>query len=321
MQFSVIVPVYNVEKYLPECLDSILAQDFQDFEVLVVDDGSTDSSGSICDEYAMRDSRIRVFHQENQGLSGARNTGLDHAEGTWIVFVDSDDYVAAELLSVLHRNILKTSADMYSYNVLQVSEDGSERVRYLMFSPEYRFHDLHQEQDRQDFFYGHFLRYEYGWEAWNRIYKREIIAANQLRFVPTQEVFAEDMLFAIQYLFRAESVVQIMDFLYFYRLRSSSLMGKLQTQTILPRILRLLEIVYSDLTQYGRQPLMEKQFASLFFVVVNHQVQHNLWQVPITEVRKQLHTFRKNKNYKQWHLSCILNFRRYRRLMGKRKWL
>lgn len=90
---SVIVPVYNMEKHLRRCVDSILAQTFTAFEVLLIDDGSTDGSGTICDEYAARDPRIRVFHKPNGGASSARNTGLEHARGEWVTFCDSDDYV------------------------------------------------------------------------------------------------------------------------------------------------------------------------------------------------------------------------------------
>ena len=90
---SVIVPVYKVEKYLHECVDSILAQTFRDFELILVDDGSPDNCGAICDEYAAKDSRIRVIHQENQGLSGARNSGIDVARGEYITFVDADDSI------------------------------------------------------------------------------------------------------------------------------------------------------------------------------------------------------------------------------------
>ena len=88
---SVIVPVYNVEKYLEECVESVLSQTFTDYELLLIDDGSTDSSGDLCDQIAKRDTRIRVFHKSNGGLSSARNKGMDEAEGGWIVFLDSDD--------------------------------------------------------------------------------------------------------------------------------------------------------------------------------------------------------------------------------------
>ena len=90
---SVIVPVYNAEMYLHRCIDSVLAQTYQNFELLLIDDGSKDSSGTICDEYAAKDARVRVFHKEIGGVSSARNVGLDHAQDEWITFVDSDDYI------------------------------------------------------------------------------------------------------------------------------------------------------------------------------------------------------------------------------------
>ena len=97
-KISVIVPVYNVEKYLCRCIDSILAQTFTDFELLLIDDGSKDSSGEICEEYAGKDARIRVFHRQNGGVSTARNLGIDKAKGEWIYFVDSDDVVLPSAL-------------------------------------------------------------------------------------------------------------------------------------------------------------------------------------------------------------------------------
>ncbi|MBE6922620.1 MAG: glycosyltransferase family 2 protein [Ruminococcaceae bacterium] len=100
-QISVIVPVYKVEAYLHECVDSILAQTFSDFELILVDDGSPDNCGKICDEYAAKDNRIRVIHQENQGLSGARNAGIDIARGEYITFIDSDDLVDMRYLEIL----------------------------------------------------------------------------------------------------------------------------------------------------------------------------------------------------------------------------
>lgn len=100
-KISVIVPVYNVRHYLPHCIDSILSQNFPNFELLLIDDGSKDSSGAICDEYAKKDSRIRVFHKENGGVSSARNLGLDNAKGEWLTFVDSDDWIEKNYLSTL----------------------------------------------------------------------------------------------------------------------------------------------------------------------------------------------------------------------------
>ena len=104
---SVIIPVYNVEKYLKECLDSVLAQTFTDFELILFDDGSTDSSPAICDAYAARDNRVCVFHQENQGQAAARNFGVTQAAAEWIAFVDADDVVHPQYLEMLYRSVLE----------------------------------------------------------------------------------------------------------------------------------------------------------------------------------------------------------------------
>jgi glycosyltransferase involved in cell wall biosynthesis len=109
---SVIVPVYNVENYIGECIDSILAQTMSSFELILVDDGSKDASGRICDEYAELDSRIRVIHKENGGLSSARNRGLDEAKGDYICFVDSDDAVSADYLEKLYAAIKRDNTDI-----------------------------------------------------------------------------------------------------------------------------------------------------------------------------------------------------------------
>lgn len=107
IKVSIIVPVYNVEKYIRECLDSIVAQTFTDWECLLIDDGSPDYSGKICDEYAQKDARFRVFHKENGGVSSARNLGLDHARGEWVTFIDSDDIIAITYLENLIQPIIK----------------------------------------------------------------------------------------------------------------------------------------------------------------------------------------------------------------------
>ena len=117
---SVIVPVYNGEKLLPKCMESLLGQTWQDFEIILVDDGSRDGSGVLCDRYAANDSRVRVIHQENQGVSRARNAGLDAATGKYVAFVDADDYVELDYLEHLHRNLVDSGADMASCDYQEV---------------------------------------------------------------------------------------------------------------------------------------------------------------------------------------------------------
>ena len=119
---SVIVPVYNTEKYLRRCIDSVLAQTYQDFELLLIDDGSKDSSGAICDEYAAQDARVKVFHKENGGVSSARNVGLDNARGEWITFVDSDDYIEENFLKSFEGNL---DADLVVGGMIEKGPQGN----------------------------------------------------------------------------------------------------------------------------------------------------------------------------------------------------
>lgn len=202
---SVIVPVYNVEKYLRCCIDSILAQTFTDIEVLLVDDGSTDSSGAICDEYAEKDSRVRVFHKENGGVSSARNLGLDGAIGKWIMFVDSDDMVAPVICELLISNaddgVMPTCA-------LQKFSDEFCNT-YVENGVSFTTYDIREfEKISVD-----------GPVA--KLYERELIGDN-LRF--NEEIsFAEDALFNCQYYCRVKKFTITNNKLYYYRVLQRSL--------------------------------------------------------------------------------------------------
>lgn len=120
-KFSIIIPVYNVEKYLDDCVRSVLAQSYRDYEIILVDDGSRDGSGTLCDTLAAKDSRIRVIHQENQGLSGARNTGMAAAEGEYLMFLDSDDWWrGGNVLETVARRLERTGADVLSFSYQKI---------------------------------------------------------------------------------------------------------------------------------------------------------------------------------------------------------
>ncbi|MBR3381714.1 MAG: glycosyltransferase [Clostridia bacterium] len=137
-ELSIIVPVYKTEKYLPKCIDSILSQTFTDFELILIDDGSPDRCGEICDEYASKDSRITVIHQENKGVSAARNAGLDVASGTYIGFVDSDDWIESEMYEVMLSEKKRLRADILFCSYIMRSEEGTplttQKQREICFS-------------------------------------------------------------------------------------------------------------------------------------------------------------------------------------------
>ena len=120
---SVIVPVYNVEKYIEKCVESIIAQTYTDLEIILVDDGSTDNSGKLCDLYASKDERIRVIHKENGGLSDARNVGIEQSTGEYLSFIDSDDYIHPQMMEILYRNMQEYGADLSMCDSLEVAEN------------------------------------------------------------------------------------------------------------------------------------------------------------------------------------------------------
>ena len=132
---SVIIPVYNVEKYLRRCLDSVVAQTYRNLEIICVDDGSVDESGKICDQYAVRDARIKVIHQENQGLSAARNRGLDAAEGAYIAFVDSDDYILEDMYKKMLDKLLNYNVDLCVCQWQYEFSDGRQVVKRKNIDP------------------------------------------------------------------------------------------------------------------------------------------------------------------------------------------
>ena len=191
-KISIIVPVYNTEKYLRHCLDSILNQSFQDFELLLIDDGSKDRSGKICDEYAEKDKRISVWHQENQGVSVARNVGLEHAQGEWIYFPDSDDIVIENALEIMMKMCVEDiDYVMCGYEVYDENGNCSYAI------PERQERVISREDALMEMFAP--TDYRYQGYLWNKLFKASIIRDNNLRFVKGIK-FNEDRLYNVEYL-------------------------------------------------------------------------------------------------------------------------
>ena len=190
---SVIVPVYKVEPFIHRCVDSILAQTFTDFELILVDDGSPDNCGAICDEYAAQDARVRVIHKPNGGVSSARNAGIDVATGEYLAFVDSDDYVTEGYLA----GLMTTSADLVCQTAVIIHEkDGSENRNHLT--------PCEIAAPNTDQFRELLLKGCFNWTCCKR-FRTKIIAENRVRF--NHEVdFGEDTLFVVEYVKFAQSI-------------------------------------------------------------------------------------------------------------------
>ena len=215
-EVSIIVPVYQVENYIRQCIDSILVQTFTDFELILVDDGSKDKSGQICDEYAVLDQRVKVIHKENGGLSDARNCGMDQAVGNYFMFVDSDDYIAPTMLEYLYKALMNKEADIAVCNFLHFFEEDRKRD----FSTNIQSEVL----SGAEIFYSRKNERVYGiWTvAWNKLYKRETLGNVRFRFGK----YHEDEFWANDIYQMDIKVVTIPECLYYYRQRDNSIMGR-----------------------------------------------------------------------------------------------
>lgn len=189
---SVIIPVYKCEKYLAQCIESVLNQTFQDFELILVDDGSLDSSPQICDEYAQKDVRIQVIHKKNGGVSSARNEGIKVARGEYITFIDSDDYIDAEMFQGLYEKIKLNEGDLIISGLRYIFEETKKQIEYPL--PDKKF--LIQEIDKV---YNE-IKSGFGFSAiYAKLYKTEIIRDNQILYAEDFSIL-EDGSFVLEYL-------------------------------------------------------------------------------------------------------------------------
>lgn len=213
-EISVIVPVYKVERYLAQCIDSILAQTFTDFELLLIDDGSPDRSGEICDEYARKDSRVRVFHQENAGVSMARNKGLDEAVGKYITYVDSDDYIKSSYL----KNLYSALPSDNNFRGLVIG--GFDKIFSNGKVRQFHVPELEYCSDEKSKVVTDLMNQNIGYIA-SKLYDNRLIKQYNLRFV-TDISCLEDMLFMLEYVLCAD-FIYIRDFAdYVYRVGCST---------------------------------------------------------------------------------------------------
>ncbi len=225
MFFSVLVPVYNVSPYLRACLDSLLLQDFTDFEAVLADDGSTDGSGEICEEYAAKDRRFRVVHLQNGGVEKARRAAFENSSGTYVVFLDSDDYVRPGLLSDLHKIIDREACDIVAFGYQAFDENGVQVKNRDKVKPGL-YTGKRLERIRKALIYDKWQRsFNYGsvvYSLCTKAFRAELIR----NFIgqPSGAVKGEDMLMTALAVSKAESICFREEYGYFYRLTQNSAM-------------------------------------------------------------------------------------------------
>ena len=223
---TVVLPIYNVEKYLNRCIQSVVNQSYNNLEIILVDDGSTDRSGTLCDEWEKKDSRIRVIHKKNAGLGEARNSGIDSATGQYICFFDSDDYIRLDAIDTAVTCARNNSSELviwgwgvnregklYTTCVLQVEKEyycGDEVQSYIL--PNLISCDPEN---------GHNCRLQMS--AWSMLYSMNLIKENQWHFISERKIISEDVYSLLDLFSGVKSVSVIKDYLYFYCINNSSL--------------------------------------------------------------------------------------------------
>ena len=213
---SVIIPVYNVEKYLKECIDSVLNQTYDNFEIILVDDGSTDSSGKICDEYSSKDARITVIHKKNEGQSVARNKGIERSSGDWLYFPDSDDYIADDMFETLLKKAVTEKADIVIFDAYSFSDDGGKVRQSYISKKDY------PACSGKDMFSALQKNGDFHCPLWSMFYNGEFLRNSNIRMIPG--IIYEDSVFGFQIMTQASRVVQERRTFYFRRYRSGSTM-------------------------------------------------------------------------------------------------
>lgn len=258
---SIVVPVYKVERYIRPCIESLQAQTLEDLQIILVDDGSPDTCGSICDEYAARDSRIHVIHKANGGVSAARNDGLAAATGQWVIFCDSDDWMEKDALERLVKVGEQEQADVVFGDIYQVK--GEARSLRVFFKNEFATSDrnLIESMIATNFCRAYCFDPPAGGPAlgyggpWNKLVRRELLVDHDIRFDLRVKGIFDDVIYSAHILAAAGRVAYAHIPVYNYRLLTDSI-----TQTYKPQLLQINEAIFTAweefMAQYGLQEQM-----------------------------------------------------------------
>lgn len=290
MFFSVIVPVYNVEKYLKECVDSVLAQTFEDFELILVDDGSKDNSGAICDEYAQKDSRVKVIHKENGGQSTARNMGIKASSGQYAIFIDSDDiFCDADFFQDLKNKIIEKT-DIVVFRYCKYYEDGRTddcgiNLSYLDSSNKV---DFLRELVRRDAFFC---------SCWSKCTRMSILKDNNIEF--DTSLSCEDMDWYYNVVSKAENFEVIDKPYVYYRQRENSVTSSFNKKSITDYIYTVEKWSneFKNIENASEREIMLSSLAKLYCNLIISYSRHTK---ELKDCKKEIFAFK-------WLLSYDLN--------------
>ena len=271
IKISIIIPVYNAENYLSSCINSILKQTYYNWEIIIVDDGSTDNSKSIYTKFAEEDKRIKFFYQKNKGVSAARNLGIEMAKGDYIVFVDADDWIEATFLEKMLKVLEKEHADIVQCNFYYTQDN--ENVMRKHIKPSYSVRE-NTEELQLDILYREYEEKKYCRSVgairgvWGKIFKTSII--NNIKFNEEIDIF-EDGIFILNVLQNVHKVVLIDEYLYYYRITENSSNIKYK-----PDFNQKALIIFENIKRFIIENNKDKDFESCFHLMVFEMISSTL---------------------------------------------
>ncbi len=291
---SVVIPAYNAEKYIGDCLKSVISQSYKDLEIIVVDDGSTDNTLKEALHYAESEPGLSVIHKENGGVSSARNLALTKVKGKYLFFMDADDTIEQNAIETLVSAMEDSGADFVNCQYSRWNEKGERLEDYDFISG---FFEFSSDEDRMKFTTEQILPYHVGFEVWNKLFKTDIITDNKITFSEKCRI-GEDLAFNLKYLMHAGSISCIPDRCLRYVIREGSAMGahKALSRIIEENIL-LLEDVYEHVKTIKNQYFEENFTAVIAKVMDNSYIGHTPSEVleavsgtPMSDYFKQNHS-------------------------------
>lgn len=299
---SIIIPVYNVEEYLPTCLDSILQQEFTNYEIILVDDGSRDDSSVICDSYAQKHAHIHCIHQKNAGHTAARQAGFLASKGTYVAFADSDDWVTSDMYTKMCKAAQDTNADIIHCDFIAAMPDKQKKCSIPFASGLYDKEKLIETVYPKMIYSGTYFTFGAAPNLWNKLFKRALLE-KALFQIPHDIIVGEDGLITYSCMLAADSIYFTDEAYYYYRSIGTSLCHNMNTKRLSEN--HIMFETYDKLIDLNSYPMLKKQlhyffaYQSLLTIVPIFQALLQKKEMPAVEVRRLFLSECKNSHIKE----------------------
>lgn len=304
------MPVYNLEALFSRCIESVFAQTFKDYELIIVDDGSTDISGKLSDHYALLSGKIIVVHKVNNGVSSARNTGMEIASGKYTCFIDSDDYILPDFFMSLFTAAESSNSDYVSQNLIFTSDNSESVLHRDPFEVNFGC-----DKDRYDFIIKKVLQGQTGWEMWGRIFRSDIIQENHLRVCESCGNYAEDLAFLIPYIIYSKKCCHIDYAGYCYYQRNDSMIYK-SRDTFKLNSLNEVSIYLYDFFSSNNMDYYLNDYALFHFWIMKTEFS-KIYDVDRKLIKDETKKIKNYRWYKKNIKKCVLYFKRIAEVCSK----